>query len=142
MKEIDLSKVSFSERTEYFREVRMLASIRHSNIVVYRESFLEDSLLCIIMDFADGGDMEEMLGSQKGLGFPDSVIKEWFSDMAVGMSFIHDKSIVHRDIKPQNMLFSVINYQYNRMVTLKLVILEYHDFDIRKEKIVIHIMAQ
>ena len=58
--------LSEKERLNALNEVRILASIDHPNVVSYKESFFEDqtSSLCIVMDFADGGDL---LGKISGL---------------------------------------------------------------------------
>jgi len=47
-------------------EVRILASITHPCIIGYKEAFLEDEkYLCIIMDFADDGDLFQKIGKYK-----------------------------------------------------------------------------
>jgi NIMA (never in mitosis gene a)-related kinase len=51
-------------------EVRILASIQHPNIIGYKEAFFEDatSSLCIIMEYADGGDLLNLITSHKRKG--------------------------------------------------------------------------
>jgi NIMA (never in mitosis gene a)-related kinase len=46
-------------------EVHVLKKMRHPYIVTYRESFMEKKLLCIVMDYADGGDMYTKIAEHK-----------------------------------------------------------------------------
>lgn len=52
-------KLTEKEKENALNEVRILASIEHPNIVGYKEAFFEESsqTLCIVMEFADGGDV-------------------------------------------------------------------------------------
>lgn len=67
MKKVKMVKLSERERQNALNEVRILASIKHTNIIGYKEAFFEDSTssLCIIMDYADGGDMMKMIANHK-----------------------------------------------------------------------------
>ena len=48
-------------------EVRILASLEHPNVIAYKEAFFEESsqTLCIIMEFADGGDLQSKIEKLK-----------------------------------------------------------------------------
>jgi NIMA (never in mitosis gene a)-related kinase 1/4/5 len=54
-----MNPLSQKERENALNEVRILASIKHPNVVGYKEAFIEDSekCLCIIMEYADDGDV-------------------------------------------------------------------------------------
>ena len=56
-----MMKLSEKEKENAVNEVRILASLNHPNIVSYKEAFFEDttSSLCIVMDYADKGDLYE-----------------------------------------------------------------------------------
>jgi NIMA (never in mitosis gene a)-related kinase len=60
-----MGALSEKEKENALNEVRILASIKHQNIIGYKEAFFEDSTssLCIIMDYADGGDMMKMIAN-------------------------------------------------------------------------------
>ena len=45
------------QKEEALNEVIVLKEMRHPYIITYRESFMEKRCLCIVMDYADGGDM-------------------------------------------------------------------------------------
>lgn len=57
MKVIDVSKMERKQKEDALNEVHVLKAMRHPYIITYRESFMEKKLLCIVMDYADGGDM-------------------------------------------------------------------------------------
>jgi NIMA (never in mitosis gene a)-related kinase len=54
-----MGELSQKEKENALNEVRILASIQNENIICFKESFFEDSSssLCIVMEYADGGDM-------------------------------------------------------------------------------------
>jgi NIMA (never in mitosis gene a)-related kinase 1/4/5 len=60
-------KLSEREKQNALNEVRILASIQHPNIIGYKEAFFEDSTssLCIIMEYADGGDLLNLIANHK-----------------------------------------------------------------------------
>jgi NIMA (never in mitosis gene a)-related kinase len=49
--------LSAKERESALNEVRLLASIKHENVIGYRETFVEGHTLCIVMDYASEGDL-------------------------------------------------------------------------------------
>ena len=50
--------MSHEERAEAVNEIRLQASVRHPNVTSYREAFLDGQRLCIVMEYADGGDLQ------------------------------------------------------------------------------------
>ena len=65
-----LGKLSEKERENALNEVRILASIEHPNVIAYKEAFFEESsqTLCIVMEFADGGDLQSKIAGLKKQG--------------------------------------------------------------------------
>ena len=56
LKKVKLMHLSEKEKENALNEVRILASIRHENIISYKEAFTDNNSLCIIMEYADDGD--------------------------------------------------------------------------------------
>ena len=46
----------------------MLKAMRHPYIITYKESFMDKRCLCIVMDYADGGDLYTKIANQKKIG--------------------------------------------------------------------------
>ncbi|CAD8068512.1 unnamed protein product [Paramecium sonneborni] len=111
IKIIDISKMDRKQREEALNEVHVLKAMRHPYIITYRESFMEKKCLCIVMDYADGGDLYGKIAKQKELGilFSEEQILDWFVQMALAMNHIHERKILHRDLKTQNIFLTSKN---------------------------------
>ena len=54
------------------------------------------------MDYADGGDLSMKIKEQNGKFFQENKILDWFTQICLAIKHIHDRKILHRDIKSQN----------------------------------------
>eukprot|EP00826_Nyctotherus_ovalis_P013579 TRINITY_DN1369_c0_g1_i5.p1 TRINITY_DN1369_c0_g1~~TRINITY_DN1369_c0_g1_i5.p1 ORF type:complete len:312 (-),score=98.09 TRINITY_DN1369_c0_g1_i5:47-982(-) len=116
MKIIDVTKMDHKQKEEAVTEVQVLKEMRHPYIVAYRESFIDKQYverdcsrcLCIVMDFADGGDLYTKINQRKKLGklFPEEQVINWFLQMALALKHIHSHRILHRDLKTQNIFLT------------------------------------
>ncbi|XP_075053875.1 serine/threonine-protein kinase Nek1 isoform X2 [Mixophyes fleayi] len=106
IKEINISRMSNKEREESRREVAVLANMKHPNIVQYRESFEECGCLYIVMDYCEGGDLFKRINTQKGVLFSEDQIVDWFIQLCLALKHVHDRKILHRDIKSQNIFLT------------------------------------
>jgi len=109
MKIIDVSKMDRKQKEEALNEVTFLKAMRHPYIITYRESFMDKNrYLCIVMDYAEGGDMYSKINKQKkiGKGFPENQILDWFVQICLALKYVHDRKILHRDLKTQNIFLT------------------------------------
>ncbi|XP_075842934.1 serine/threonine-protein kinase Nek1 isoform X4 [Microtus pennsylvanicus] len=106
IKEINISRMSGKERQESRREVAVLANMKHPNIVQYKESFEENGSLYIVMDYCEGGDLFKRINAQKGALFQEDQILDWFVQICLALKHVHDRKILHRDIKSQNIFLT------------------------------------
>ncbi|XP_074525003.1 serine/threonine-protein kinase Nek1 isoform X2 [Halichoeres trimaculatus] len=106
IKEIGISGMSSKERQESRKEVAVLANMSHPNIVQYKESFEEGGCLYIVMDYCEGGDLFKKINSQKGVLFSEQQILDWFVQICLALKHVHDRKILHRDIKSQNIFLT------------------------------------
>ncbi|XP_046329462.2 serine/threonine-protein kinase Nek1-like isoform X4 [Haliotis rufescens] len=106
IKEISIGRMNQKERVESRKEVAVLAQLKHPNIVAYRESFEEKGCLFIVMDFCSGGDLYGRINSQRGMLFTEDQIMNWFVQTCLAIKHIHDRKILHRDIKSQNIFLT------------------------------------
>ena len=65
MKIINLKKMNPKQQEEALNEIKLLKQFDSPYVIGYKDSFLEQSMLCIIMDFADGGDLYQMIDQHK-----------------------------------------------------------------------------
>ncbi|KAA8589670.1 hypothetical protein FQN60_013035 [Etheostoma spectabile] len=106
IKEIGISAMPSKERQESRKEVAVLANMSHPNIVQYKESFEEGGCLYIVMDYCEGGDLFKKINSQKGVLFSEEQILDWFVQICLALKHVHDRKILHRDIKSQNIFLT------------------------------------
>ncbi len=89
-------------RERFKREARLAASIEHSHVVQVRDAGEEGGLLYITMRYVDGTDLRTML-EQRGRLEP-RVAAGIISQVASALDAAHARGLVHRDVKPGNVL--------------------------------------
>ncbi|NXK78588.1 NEK4 kinase, partial [Amazona guildingii] len=110
IKRLNLKNASSRERKAAEQEAQLLSQLKHPNIVTYRESWQgEDGLLYIVMGFCEGGDLYHKLKEQKGQLLPERQVVEWFVQIAMALQYLHEKHILHRDLKTQNVFLTRTN---------------------------------
>jgi 5'-AMP-activated protein kinase catalytic alpha subunit len=95
-----LTEYKFFECFE--REVRIHESIRHPNIVQFCEVIYTADLIFVIMEFCSGGDLLTKI--QFSGRFCESECRRVLHSVLLGLKYLHDRNISHRDIKPDNIL--------------------------------------
>jgi serine/threonine protein kinase len=90
----------FKER--FLREARAVARLDHPNIVQIYLFGEEDNITYIVMQYVDGGTLKDKL-KQSGALSPVEAIK-FVVQAAEGLGAAHEHGIIHRDVKPANML--------------------------------------
>ncbi|XP_075418994.1 serine/threonine-protein kinase Nek5 [Tenrec ecaudatus] len=106
IKEISFAKMPIQEKEASKKEVIFLAKMKHPNIVTFFSSFQESNSLFIVMEYCDGGDLMERIRRQRGVLFREEQILGWFVQISLGLKHIHDRKILHRDVKAQNIFLS------------------------------------
>lgn len=110
IKKLNLITSSKRERRSAEQEAQLLSRLRHPNIVTYRESWEgEDCQLYIVMGFCEGGDLYHRLKQQKGELLPERQVVEWFVQIAMALQYLHERNILHRDLKTQNIFLTKTN---------------------------------
>nr|XP_055100786.1 serine/threonine-protein kinase Nek5 isoform X2 [Symphalangus syndactylus] len=106
IKEINFEKMPIQEKEASKKEVILLEKMKHPNIVAFFNSFQENGRLFIVMEYCDGGDLMKRINRQRGVLFSEDQILGWFVQISLGLKHIHDRKILHRDIKAQNIFLS------------------------------------
>eukprot|EP01022_Parablepharisma_sp_SALTPOND_P020503 TRINITY_DN374_c0_g1_i1.p1 TRINITY_DN374_c0_g1~~TRINITY_DN374_c0_g1_i1.p1 ORF type:complete len:878 (+),score=169.96 TRINITY_DN374_c0_g1_i1:2421-5054(+) len=103
LKKVKTRDMSARDRENTENEVRLLQKLRHSNIVGYKDSFLDrEQFLNIVMVYCEGGDMYSKVKNAKGKNFTEDQILEWFAQIVLAIHYLHERRILHRDLKTQN----------------------------------------
>lgn len=100
---VNIKGLGSKERQNALNEVRILASLNHSQIIGYKEAFYEESTfsLCIVMEFAEGGDLQKVIDTAKKTKdyLSEEKIWQYAIQMISGIKYLHDMGITHRDLK-------------------------------------------
>ena len=83
------------------REIEVLGQLDHYRIVKYLKSFQHDDFYICVMEWIDGVTLREALAGQP---MPWRKSVDWIIQIAEGLHFVHQKGILHRDVKPHNVM--------------------------------------
>ena len=110
LKSVFMEKLNKKEQENSVNEVRLLASISHPNVITYKEAFFDEknNSLNIIMEYAENGDLQsEIIKKKKECEiFDEKTIWLYSIQMIEGLKALHDKKIMHRDLKSANIFLS------------------------------------
>ncbi len=81
-------------------EARAMAQLSHPNIVIIHDTGEENGRLYIIMEYVAGGTLKKKMTS----GMPIAEVTRIISEVASALTYAHSRGIVHRDVKPVNVL--------------------------------------
>lgn len=103
---IKILKKEYAENEEFLRrfrnESKAIAVLSHPNIVKIYDVGFSDKLQYIVMEYIDGITLKEYIEEEKVLTWKDTV--HFVIQILRALQHAHDKGIVHRDIKPQNIM--------------------------------------
>ncbi|XP_004924422.1 cyclin-dependent kinase-like 4 [Bombyx mori] len=86
------------------REIRMLKKLRHDHLVNMIEVFRRKRRFYLVFEYLDHTLLDELEASQGGLG--EDTAKKHLYQLLKGIDYCHQNSIIHRDVKPENVLVS------------------------------------
>lgn len=96
------------QRDKCLKEVRLLESLDHPNIIKYLDSFIADNELLIAIEWAERGDLKRVIKKAQSdeSSIEESKVWEYMYQIASALKHMHDKRIMHRDLKPANIFIT------------------------------------
>jgi len=109
LKRINVDSIDDKAREKCLKEVRLLQSLDHPNVIRYLDSFITENDLVIVFEWAAAGDLKRQLrkAQERGVGFEERVIWKYFSQICDAIQHMHDRRIMHRDLKPANIFLTL-----------------------------------
>src|SRR5215467_5771915 len=90
------------EHTAFFQEAQTLARLSHPHIVRVLDFALQDGLPFLVMEYAAQGTLRQR--HPRGTRLPLDVILSYIQQVTSALQYTHDQHLIHRDVKPENML--------------------------------------
>ncbi|KAL6068784.1 Protein kinase of the Mitotic Exit Network [Balamuthia mandrillaris] len=104
IKRLDLRKLDVEQIMPLMKEVELMKSFHHPQIVRYINAYEEDGFLSLVLEFMENGSLHDI---QRKFGvFPESLVAAYLSQILLGLEYLHAQSVVHRDIKGSNILIT------------------------------------
>lgn len=102
IKIIDKTQLNPTSLQKLFREVRIMKCLNHSNIVKLFEVIETEKTLYLVMEYASGGEVFDYLVAHGRMKEKEARAK--FRQIVSAVQYCHQKQIVHRDLKAENLL--------------------------------------
>lgn len=108
LKSINLLFLSDKDKKSAENEVQFLRVLQGPTLIKFVESFIENSIIYIVMEYADGGSLAQKIQNyiSQGKTFSTEEILRYIAQITLGVMAMHSKNILHRDIKTQNIFIT------------------------------------
>jgi NIMA (never in mitosis gene a)-related kinase len=109
-KQVNVPQLKKADRALIDNEVAILQQIDHPHVMRCFDTFTDpEGVLHIVCEYAAGGDLCQRIQCQKAKGYPfaEATVMNWFVQLCQALDCLHQKRILHRDLKAENVLLTV-----------------------------------
>lgn len=94
------------ERDEFLREANLLELLKHPAILPILDVGIQENVPYLITEYASGGSLRQRLLARQGQLLPFDEVLAILNPVANALHFSHEHQVIHRDLKPDNILFN------------------------------------
>ncbi|XP_051113959.1 serine/threonine-protein kinase ATG1c-like isoform X2 [Andrographis paniculata] len=105
IKEIITARLNSKLQESLKSEIVILKGINHPNIIRLHHMIEEPGKIFIVLEYCKGGDLSMYIQQRQGK-IPEATAKHFMKHLAEGLKVLRDNNLIHRDLKPQNLLLS------------------------------------
>ena len=87
-------------------EISIMRTYRHPNIVCMHNVQKTDRHFYLILEYCAGGDVQRLIRTRKAGRLSERLTRRLMRDLSAGLKFLWGQELIHRDIKPQNLLLT------------------------------------
>lgn len=91
-------------RQQFEREAQVVAGLDHPNLVRVTNYFSWGGSECLVMNFVEGESLADRI-EQEGAQ-PEARVLDWAQQLLDALAYCHDRGVIHRDVKPQNVIIT------------------------------------
>jgi NIMA (never in mitosis gene a)-related kinase 1/4/5 len=110
LKKVPIKTLKPKEKNNALNEIRLLASVSHPNVISYKQAFFDNETesLCIIMEYADGGDLYQRIleYKKKSALMSENFLWHLLIKLTRALRALHELDIMHRDLKSANVFLT------------------------------------
>ena len=89
-------------RERFFQEARIAGALKHPNVITVHDADVAGGVPFIVMEYMEGGSLAALMRRGGPVALATSI--DMIRQAALGLAYAHDRGVVHRDIKPDNLL--------------------------------------
>ena len=101
------ASLAHEEKKRFLYEARIAARLKHEHIIRVLEFGVQEHVPFLVMDYAPRGTLRQIY--PPGSRLPADLIVEYVWEITSALQYLHDNGLIHRDVKPANLLLSTHN---------------------------------
>lgn len=90
-------------QSNIIHEMQVVSKFNHPNIVMYKHHFKQENILYLVMEYCHVGSLRDLMQKEK---ITSTFVWKWIDTLTETLQFVHERDIIHHDIKPDNILFT------------------------------------